>query len=83
MTFDMIAYATRAGGMAPKPEPCHCDAYTFPHRPRSGACYLGTYADPDCICTAPPVSIVQIDPPEIRRNRNCPVHGVDPDEGRE
>lgn len=33
----------------------------------------------DCICEAPLAGPTDIDPPEVKLNRNCPVHGIDPD----
>jgi len=35
---------------------------------------------PDCICGWTTVHSTDIDPPEPKLNRNCPVHGIDPDE---
>ena len=32
-----------------------------------------------CTCRAPMVHALDREPPEVRRDRNCPVHGVDPD----
>lgn len=37
----------------------------------------------DCTCRARAVRSDDIDPPEIQRDRNCPIHGVDPDELRD
>jgi hypothetical protein len=36
-----------------------------------------------CICRARPVRPTDIDPPEIRRDEWCPVHGRDPDYERD
>lgn len=30
-----------------------------------------------CTCTAPPARSTDIDPPEVRRSRTCPLHGED------
>ena len=62
---------------------CRCEGYPFPHRRYGGECYSGTFMDEYCTCRADPVSIVDIDPPEIRCNRNCPIHGIDPDYERD
>jgi len=39
--------------------------------------------DPDCICGWTTVHATDIDPPEPKLNKNCPVHGRDPDEAYE
>ena len=62
-----------------RPPPCYCDGYKYPHREGSPDCLIGTFGDPDCTCREEPISIVMIDPPEIMVDRNCPVHGIDPD----
>ena len=36
-----------------------------------------------CTCRARAVRPTDIDPPDIRRNRNCPLHGIDPDRARD
>ena len=58
---------------------CRCEGYPFPHRRYGGECYAGTFMDDDCTCRADPVSIVDIDPPEVRASRSCAVHGIDQD----
>lgn len=41
----------------------------------------------ECICTAPPAHSASLEPPEVRRNRACPLHGdlchTDPDRARD
>ena len=37
----------------------------------------------DCTCRLEPVTPTMVSPPEVRRNVNCPVHGIDPDYERE
>ena len=32
-----------------------------------------------CTCRPRAVHPTDIDPPDIRRDRNCPIHGIDPD----
>ena len=36
-----------------------------------------------CTCRARAVRPTDIDPPDIRRDRNCPLHGIDPDAARD
>ena len=36
-----------------------------------------------CTCRPRAVRPTDIDPPDIRRDRNCPLHGIDPDRARE
>lgn len=36
-----------------------------------------------CTCRARAVRPTDIDPPDIRRDRNCPLHGIDPDRARD
>lgn len=55
----------------PKAEPCRCPAYKFPHRPYSGSCTGGHV----CTCTRPRAGPTDIEPPEPRRSRECPIHG--------
>lgn len=48
----------------------------------------GTYArlfpdEDDCTCEAPLAGPTDIDPSEVKLNRNCPMHGIDPDEARD
>ena len=50
---------------------CHCAAYAFPHRRFGGQCVAGTFDDPECTCTAPPVSCVDESPPEVRACSWC------------
>jgi hypothetical protein len=38
---------------------------------------------PDCTCGWTSVHATDIDPPEPKLNKNCPVHGRDPDEAYE
>jgi hypothetical protein len=38
---------------------------------------------PDCTCGWTAVGATDIDPPEPKLNRDCPVHGIDPDEAYE
>jgi hypothetical protein len=39
--------------------------------------------DKDCICAARQPRADDIEPPEVQLNKNCPVHGVDPDDARD
>ena len=39
--------------------------------------------DPDCICRAPAVHAGMTEPPEVARDKWCPIHGIDPDEARD
>jgi len=36
-----------------------------------------------CICRAPVAGPTDIDPPEVKIDRNCSLHGIDPDRARE
>lgn len=36
-----------------------------------------------CTCRPRAVRPTDIDPPEVRRDRNCPLHGIDPDRARD
>ena len=36
-----------------------------------------------CTCRPRAVRPTDIDPPDIRRDRNCPLHGIDPDRARD
>lgn len=46
-----------------------------------------TLAGTICTCTARPARATDIDPPEVRRDRRCPIHGdlrhTDPDAARD
>ena len=37
----------------------------------------------DCTCRLEPVTPTMINPPEMKRDKNCPVHGRDPDYERD
>lgn len=67
--------------MRAKHKVCRCNAYAFPHREFSGKCE----GDEEglCTCTAPPARPTDISPPEVQRNKHCPVHGIDWDALRE
>ena len=39
--------------------------------------------DDDCTCRAPAVSAYDEEPPNKKRDSNCPVHGSDPDRLRD
>ena len=41
------------------------------------------YEEGRCTCRPRAVRPTDIDPPEVRRDRNCPIHGIDPDRARE
>lgn len=36
-----------------------------------------------CTCRPRAVRLTDIEPPDIRRDRNCPLHGIDPDRARD
>lgn len=36
-----------------------------------------------CTCRPRAVRPTDIDPPEVRRDRYCPLHGIDPDRARD
>lgn len=52
-------------------------------------CYCGgslreeRYVDDECTCRARPVRPTDISPPEVTLDKNCPVHGRDPDYERD
>ena len=39
--------------------------------------------DVPIIFSAPMVRALDREPPDIRRDRNCPLHGIDPDRARD
>lgn len=41
------------------------------------------YEDGLCTCRPRAVRPTDTEPPDVRRDRNCPVHGIDPDRARE
>jgi len=55
---------------------CNCDAYAWPHREFGGACE-GDMSD--CTCYVPHAGPRDTEPPELKRDKWCPIHGQDAD----
>ena len=51
---------------------CHCESYAFPHREFSGKCE-GDLSD--CTCRMSIVGPMDLEPPELKRDPWCPLHG--------